>query len=91
MTPAPSGRSFLPRPDDGQPDPGDITEAVALANVVNILGARFIDSTPGPDARTTAYINGRCTDCLTEPHSPGRPRCGECHAAHLHAIGGTSP
>jgi hypothetical protein len=89
MTPSPSGRRFGPH-SGGQPDPG-VTDAEAIANVVNILGARFIDSAPGPDARTTAYINGRCTDCLTEPHSPGRPRCGECHAAHLHAMGGTSP
>lgn len=31
------------------------------------------------DARNAAYRAGLCIDCLTEPHSPGRPRCEKCH------------
>jgi hypothetical protein len=78
--------------DDGQPDPGDVTatngaggEAQALHLVTDLLGAT---PTRATDARTTAYINGRCIDCCTEPHSPGRPRCDNCHSAWLTAIDG---
>lgn len=38
------------------------------------------------EARNNAYITGRCIGCAdpvrigcTEPHSPGRPRCEQCH------------
>lgn len=34
------------------------------------------------DARTAAYRAGLCVDCLTEPHSAGRPRCDECHKTY---------
>lgn len=31
---------------------------------------------------SAAYRAGLCVDCLTEPHSPGRPRCDECHKTY---------
>jgi hypothetical protein len=70
----------------GQPDPGDITEAEALANVVNILGARVIDTAPGTDSRHKAYLDGLCINCQIRPHSAGRPRCQDCHTLHLRGI-----
>jgi hypothetical protein len=76
-------------PDNGQPDPGDVTEAQAVHNVADILGGKV--NTPPPtatDAGNGAYRDGGCIDCLTEPHSPGRPRCEQCHGAHLRAMAG---
>lgn len=32
---------------------------------------------------SAAYRAGLCVDCLTEPYSAGRPRCGDCHQHHL--------
>lgn len=29
--------------------------------------------------RNEAYRKGICVDCGTNPHSPARPRCDECH------------
>jgi hypothetical protein len=29
------------------------------------------------------YIAGVCIDCGEVPHSAGRPRCSECHLAHV--------
>jgi hypothetical protein len=29
------------------------------------------------------YVAGRCIDCGEVPHSAGRPRCSECHLAHV--------
>lgn len=34
---------------------------------------------PASDAENAAYIQGKCRDCGTNPHSPGRPRCDDCH------------
>lgn len=31
---------------------------------------------------SAAYRDGRCIDCLTEPHSAGRPRCEKCHQTY---------
>jgi hypothetical protein len=62
------------------------TEAVRL--VADILGARVISTAPGTDARNGAYLGGLCVDCLTEPHSAGRPRCDDCHSAWLTTIDG---
>jgi hypothetical protein len=73
-TPSPS--------DNGQHDSADVTEADALANVINIAGGKLIDT------RNAAYARGLCIDCCTEPHSAGRPRCEECHTAHLRVIAG---
>jgi hypothetical protein len=70
MTPAPSGD----------------TEAEALANVINILGARVIDTAPGTDSRNGAYLDGRCVNCQIRPRSAGRPRCQDCHTLHLRGI-----
>lgn len=29
--------------------------------------------------RNAAYCKGLCADCGDAPHSPGRPRCEDCH------------
>jgi hypothetical protein len=40
-------------------------------------------ATRGEDQRHSAYRRGICIDCLTRPHSAGRPRCNECHAVYF--------
>jgi 5S rRNA maturation endonuclease (ribonuclease M5) len=34
---------------------------------------------PATDEANAAYCAGLCRDCSAKPHSPGRPRCEECH------------
>lgn len=64
----------------------EVTEADAVTNVRDILGATVIGK--ATDAANAAYIKGICIDCQTSPHSAGRPRCDACHRARLTAIGG---
>lgn len=35
------------------------------------------------DDRHARYRRGDCTDCGVEPHSPGRPRCYNCHQLYV--------
>lgn len=30
-----------------------------------------------------AYRRGLCVDCRECPHSPGRPRCEQCHSTYV--------
>jgi hypothetical protein len=42
-----------------------------------------------PDAAAdAAYRGGKCIDCKERDHSPGRPRCDECHRIWLTLIDG---
>jgi len=41
---------------------------------------------PASPESNAAYIAGRCIDCLTAPHSPGRPRCEQCHQIWSDAV-----
>lgn len=38
---------------------------------------------PTRDERNCRYRQGLCVDCGNVPHSAGRPRCNDCHAAYL--------
>jgi len=42
-----------------------------------------VTSEPAADPANAAYRGGLCRDCHTQPHSAGRPRCTDCHHAHL--------
>lgn len=39
--------------------------------------------TPSKAERNAAYRAGLCVDCLTAPHSSGRPRCETCHTRFI--------
>jgi tRNA(Ile2) C34 agmatinyltransferase TiaS len=39
------------------------------------------------EQRNDRYRNGLCIDCGNVPHSAGRPRCNDCHTAHLAKLG----
>jgi predicted transcriptional regulator len=47
-------------------------------------------SYPDTDISGTVSTNGQCRDCGTEPRSPGRPRCNQCHRAWLITMDGYS-
>lgn len=34
------------------------------------------------ETRRQRYIQGICITCGAKPHSPGRPRCNDCHAIY---------
>ena len=42
-------------------------------------------------AGNAAYVRRLCKDCHERPHSPGRPRCEECHAAYWAELQRGSP
>ena len=42
-----------------------------------------VTSDPADDTANTAYRNGMCRDCHTQPQSAGRPRCTDCHKSYL--------
>jgi len=80
-TPKPQGR-------EGQNGEGEHDDAEAVDLVTHIFGTTSPPTaTPvedaATDARNPAYAGGICSDCHTEPHSAGRPRCDDCHSARL--------
>lgn len=38
---------------------------------------------PTREERAARYRNGLCITCGEKRHSPGRPRCADCHRAHV--------
>jgi hypothetical protein len=50
------------------------------------------DSAAAAEYRHAAYQGGDCVDCLSAPHSAGRPRCEACHACYMRRlIAGEAP
>lgn len=37
---------------------------------------------PSTAEQNERYRQGICVDCGQQPHSPGRPRCNDCHQRH---------
>ena len=66
----------------------NVTEDEAFLNVLRVFPhARIvgIETVVAPHSAeaNAAYRAGLCIDCRQHRHSPGRPRCDECHAADV--------
>jgi hypothetical protein len=86
--PLPIGR-FLSHSADGadSDDQEDATEAdEAIANAASVLNGQIVDD--DKTAANAAYAQGLCIDRCGRRHSPGRPRCDECHAIHVRVMAG---
>jgi Protein of unknown function (DUF3631) len=80
------GIAPLKQPDEpdepGEPD----DETDSTAGFAGFSGFAAFKEAPTPRDGNAAHRNGACDDCKTEPHSPGRPRCDDCHRIYTNLM-----